>query len=112
MIVFCLPPHTTHVTQPLDSICFGALKRRWGEECHNFLTENPGRVVTRYQFSELFHRAWVRAMTGENITAGFRSTGVYPFNRDTLNPSQRAHFDPSSLPKETGLNYISLYSPK
>ena len=29
MSVFCLPLHTSHMTQPLDSSCFGALKRAW-----------------------------------------------------------------------------------
>ena len=26
VILFCLPPHTTHLTQPLDKGCFGPLK--------------------------------------------------------------------------------------
>ena len=67
VLIFVLPPHTTHVTQPLDNGCFAPLKRAWQEECHCYLSENPGRVVTRYQFSELFHCAWARSMTMENI---------------------------------------------
>lgn len=34
IIIFCLPPHTTHLLQPLDGCTFGSLKRHWGEECH------------------------------------------------------------------------------
>ena len=26
VVIFCLPPHTTHLTQPLDSICYGVLR--------------------------------------------------------------------------------------
>ena len=26
VIVFCLPPHTTHISQPLDKGCFSAMK--------------------------------------------------------------------------------------
>ena len=33
VIMFCLPPHTTHLTQPLDKGCFGLLKAYWREEC-------------------------------------------------------------------------------
>ena len=29
VIVFALPPHTTHLTQPLDRGCFGPLKAAW-----------------------------------------------------------------------------------
>lgn len=112
VIVFCLPPHTTHITQPLDNGCFGPLKRLWKEECQQYCTKNPGRVVTRLQFSQLFSRAWYRGMTMENIVSGFRHTGVYPFNRDALLPKPaKLTFDPTSLMNKTGLRYIPLYSP-
>ena len=29
VIVFCFPPHTTHMCQPLDSACFSVLKKEW-----------------------------------------------------------------------------------
>lgn len=115
VIVFCLPPHTTHLTQPLDSSCFGSLKKMWVEECHHYLCENPCRVITRYQFSALFHRAWARSMTMENVISGFRSTGVFPLNRKALasaaTPPPKPRFDPASLAERTGLQYIPLYSP-
>ena len=76
VIIFCLPPHTTHITQPLDKGCFGPLKVCWKDECHRYFTENPGRVVTRFSFCQLFSRAWYRGMTMENIIAGFRCTGI------------------------------------
>ena len=57
VIVFCLPPHSTHKTQPLDKGVFSPLKRAWREECHSYILANPGKVVTRFQFSFLFGRA-------------------------------------------------------
>ena len=30
VIIFCLPPHTTHLTQPLDKGCFAPLKSYGG----------------------------------------------------------------------------------
>ena len=71
IILFCLPPHTTHITQPLDVSVFKPLKVNWQECCHKFLQEHPGRVVTKYQFSELFNQAWNMSMTPGNICAGF-----------------------------------------
>ena len=58
VIVFCFPPHTTHLTQPLDKGCFGSLKMCWRQKCQEYLSSNPGKVVTRYQFSHLFSAAW------------------------------------------------------
>ena len=37
MIIFCLPPNTTHQTQLLDKGCFAPLKSYWKEECQNYL---------------------------------------------------------------------------
>ena len=54
VIIFALPPHTTHFSQPLDKGCFGPLKAHWRAECHHFMSANPGHVVSRYNFSTLF----------------------------------------------------------
>ena len=54
ILIFVLPPHTTHLTQPLDKGCFGPLKTAWKAVCHEFFCKNPGRAVTRFDFSALF----------------------------------------------------------
>lgn len=58
IVVFCLPPHTTHLSQPLDVSFFGPLKKYWSAECHAYTQNNPGRIVTKFQFSQLFAKAW------------------------------------------------------
>lgn len=108
VIVFCLPPHTTHLTQPLDKGCFGPLKMYWREECWQYTTANPSRIITRYQFSSLFARAWFKGMTMKNIVGGFRITGVYPFDRTVVLPKETKRV---SLAERTGLNFIPLCSP-
>ena len=110
VIVFCLPPNSTHRTQPLDKGAFSPLKQYWREECHNFLCANPGKVITHYQFGTIFSKAWTRAMTPSNIMAGFKITGVYPVNSLAL-------ISPETVPKltlceRTGLKYIPFYTPK
>ena len=77
-IIFCLPPHSSHETQPLDKGPFGPLKIAWKDVCHKFLADNPGKVVTRFTLSKLFHESWTRAMTLSNVQVGFRCTGIYP----------------------------------
>jgi hypothetical protein len=87
VVVLCLPPNTTHKTQPLDKGVFSPLKRAWREECHLYMQNNPGKVVTRYQFSSLFCRAWLKAVTPTNIISGFRVSGIFPVDRYKLLPS-------------------------
>ena len=88
VIVLCLPPHTTHEAQPLDCCVFGPLKRMWTDACHEFTQNNPGRVITKFQFSSLFSKAWNNALTPANITSGFRKCGVFPFNQSAISMAE------------------------
>ena len=111
VILFALPPNTTHLSQPLDKGCFGPLKEHWKEECHEFMSCNPGVVVSRDSFSQLFSKAWMKAMTMKNVTAGFKVCGIFPFDRDAMTlPVDRR--DPmKTLASKSGLAYIPLFSP-
>ena len=86
LIVFCLPPNTTHLTRPLDKECVGPLKMFWHEECLKYTADHPYHVVTRCNFNQIFSKAWGKAMTMPNILTGFRVTGVYPLDRNVLRP--------------------------
>ena len=108
VILFTLPPNTTHLTQPLDKGCFAPLKAAWKQECHQYVVEHPGQAVTKFQFSRLFAKAWACGMTMSNIIAGFRVTGVYPLNRNAISlPS----VEPESLSRETGIPFLPMCSP-
>ena len=71
IIVFCIPPNTTHVAQPLDISFFGPLKKHWSTVCHKFMTDNNGAMVTKLRFSPLFSKAWYQAIKPETIVNGF-----------------------------------------
>ena len=108
IIVFCLPPHTTHITQPLDKGCYGPLKIAWRQECQDFTASNPGKVVTIYQFSQLFHNAWDKAMIPKNVSSGFSITGIYPFDRY----ASRKPAEKQSLAEKSGVAFIPLFTPQ
>jgi len=91
-----LPPHTTHEMQPLDCGVFAPLKSHWSSVCHDFLHQNPGKVVTKFNFNSLFSKAWLSAVVPANIVAGFRTCGVYPFSSSAVNPSPSAQKDAGS----------------
>ena len=93
VIMFAL----SHTIQPLDRGCFSPLKMAWQD---TFMAENPGKRVTRFNFSQLFSLAWM------NIVGGFRVTGVYPVNRNVVEKLSKP-----TLSVATGLAYIPLYSP-
>ena len=84
VVIICLPPHTTHVSQPLDVSFFRPLKVYWSNACHKYVQENPGRIVTKFQFSSLFSTAWYKAIKPENLISGFRKCGICPFNSKAI----------------------------
>ena len=110
VIVFCLPPHTTHLTQPLDKGCFGPLKMFWRQECQAYLAAHYGKVVTRFQFSQLFSKAWYKGMSMSNVIAGFEITGVFPFNRYAFRAPDKSPKQ-KSLAERTGLKFIPMLTP-
>ena len=99
VIMFCLPPNTTHRLQPLGGDCFAALKASWQQACFAY-TAQTGCVVTKKEFSAIFCKARQKSMTLANIAASFKHTGVYPFTpqpsvllyqEKTPTPLQRKH---------------------
>ena len=84
VILFALPPNTTHLTQPLDKGVFGPFKSHWKRVCHDFQISHPGQVVNEYNFVSLLSKAWLESMTTANIIAGFQTTGIFPLDRDAI----------------------------
>jgi len=90
VIIFCLPPHTTHECQPLDVSFFRALKTSWQQACHTFYQKNPYKVISKLNFNGVFKSAWLSAITPSNIIGGFKKAGVYPFNRHAITTYEHA----------------------
>ena len=99
VILYVLPPHTSHLTQPLDLSVFGPLKSQYYKECQTYLQQNPGISITRYEVAKLTAKPYLKALCPENIISGFRKSGIYPYNNKTLTSSQLA---PATIyPKES-----------
>ena len=107
IIILVLPPNATHLLQPLDKGIFGPLKAYWKQECHKYMSEHPGEVVSRYSFSRILSQAWERCMRLSNVRAGFKVTGVYPLDRQVaLKP-----FKSSSVTSSAKKAYQPMLSP-
>jgi hypothetical protein len=111
VIIFCLPPHTTHIAQPLDVSSFSALKTAWHQNCHQYTVDNLGKKVTRFQFSQLFSKAWFKAMTATNIIAGFRTCGVCPLDPSVFEVPTKDDDAENSATSECGLPFIPFLTP-
>jgi len=81
------PPHTTHKLQPFDVSVYGPLKRYYSTSCDDWMVSNP-RPMTMFDIAQVASSAFSRAFTPSNITAGFKSTGIEPFNPSIFDGDQ------------------------
>ncbi len=110
VIVFCLPPNTTHLLQPLDKGAFGPLKVYWHQACQEFMRANPGQVITEYAFMKVFSKAWYRAMTIPNAMSAFSTTGIYPFCPTKVSATDTTD-KCKKLLEAAGLPFLPVLSP-
>ncbi|CAG4943297.1 unnamed protein product [Parnassius apollo] len=82
VVLLSLPAHTSNKLQPLDTSFFRPWSCYYIDETEKWLRTNPGRRVTVFQISMLFGEAYVRATSIATAESEYRSTGIYPFNKD------------------------------
>jgi DDE superfamily endonuclease len=79
IITICLPPHSSHLTQPLDVGCFSVLKRSYGKEIESFIKANISHI-TKTDFFLAFKAAHFASITPTNVQGGFRGAGLVPYD--------------------------------
>ena len=90
VILFVLPPHSSHITHPLDVGVFGPFKTMYYSECQSYMKKHPGMNITKYDIAELTSRPYLKALSPDNLISAFRKTGIHPFNSQAITESQVA----------------------
>lgn len=78
ILLMILPPHSSHLTQPLDVGVFGALKKHMAAELCPLIRTGVSRIQ-KVEWLTGFVAAHDKAFSVKNILGGFRGTGIYPF---------------------------------
>ena len=71
-----LPPHSSHVLQPLDVGAFSALKRAYRKHLGNLVALTNTNPVGKLNFLRYYKEARDKALTDKNIKGGFRGTRI------------------------------------
>jgi hypothetical protein len=74
-----LPPHSSHIMQPLDVAIFGSLKCAILLQISHLLRSGITRIQ-KVEWLERYIEARERAITQYNILAGWRGAGLFPEN--------------------------------
>lgn len=77
IITLCMPPHSSHLLQPLDVRCFAPLKKAYSRQAKN-LMRNRFNHITNIEFLPCFKAAFNAAITQSNTQGGFRGAGLVP----------------------------------
>ncbi|XP_032390430.1 uncharacterized serine-rich protein C215.13 [Etheostoma spectabile] len=80
VILLCLPPHTSHILQPLDVSFFGPLKADFSGVTGDLSAVNHSFLVSKKEFSRVLRDSYQRVRDRGLVVAGFRKCGLYPLD--------------------------------
>ncbi|XP_059928852.1 uncharacterized protein LOC132472972 [Gadus macrocephalus] len=80
IVLLSFPPHCTHRLQPMDISVFGPLKGYVNSAADRWMRSHPGINISIYDVPSIVAEALPKAATVNNITSGFSSPGIWPFN--------------------------------
>lgn len=83
IVTLCMPPHSSHILQPLDVGCFAALKKSYGNQVANLMRLGINHI-DKAEFLSCFEKARSEAFSLSNIHSGFAATGVIPFDPERV----------------------------
>ncbi|KAM5527928.1 transposase [Fusarium oxysporum f. sp. phaseoli] len=83
IIRLCMPPHSSHLLQPLDVGCFSVLKNAYGREVEHLIRCSITHV-SKTEFFPAFYAAFQTTMTERNIKSAFRGAGLVPLNAENV----------------------------
>ena len=74
-----MPPHSSHLLQPLDVSCFAVLKRLYGKQIEGFMRAGLN-YIDKPDFLTAFLEARKESMSINTVRSGFAGTGLVPYN--------------------------------
>ena len=91
IIVLCMPPHSSHLLQPLDVGCFSVLKQSYRQYVEQLISLGVNHI-DKQEFLRLYQQARAEALHENNIRSGFAATGLVPYEPDRVLSLLHAQF--------------------
>src|SRR6266566_7872926 len=76
-----LPPHASHIFQPLDLSVFNPIKAHYRTAIGNLIYQSDDCPMDKRSFLECYSKARQRGLNEKNILTGWKATGLWPINR-------------------------------
>jgi hypothetical protein len=78
-----MPPYLSHLLQLLNIGCFSPLKQAYSDEI-NSLAQYSTKKIKKEAFLLAFKAAFKKAITKDNIYAGFRGARLVPYDLEAV----------------------------
>jgi len=106
--VLLLPPHSSHLLQPIDSSVFKSIKTTYDQRLCAWIRNHKQQKLPRQELSKIVCEIWLQ-LDKNLIINGFKKAGIFPFNNSVID---RTQFDPLSLKRwdnhQTTINNTNL----
>ena len=103
IIPICMPPHSSHLLQPLDVGCFSPLKRAYGR-----LVENKARLgfnhIDKFDFLQAYPEARTGTFKADTIKNSFAAAGLVPLNPERVLEQLNIHLKTPTPPCSRSTN--------
>lgn len=84
VVIVTFPPHCSHWLQPLNVGVLGPFKSKLRVAQNDWMVSNPGKTINNHNLATLANTAYAASFTIKNITAAFKKSGVWPFDRQVF----------------------------
>lgn len=78
-----MPPHSSHLLQPLDVSCFVAVKRAYGKQIEGLIRASLNHI-DKPDFLKAYSTTRLEALSTNNIRNSFIATSLVPYNPDRV----------------------------
>jgi hypothetical protein len=83
ILTLCMPPHSSHILQPLDVVCFSPLKRKYSQRVRD-LARRRVFHINKEGFLPAFKDAFFDVFTEQNCRRAFEAAGLVPINAQVV----------------------------
>ncbi|KAK9528062.1 hypothetical protein VZT92_014560 [Zoarces viviparus] len=114
VILLFLPPHTSHILQPLDVSLFGPLTADFSGVTGDLSAVSHSFLVSKKEFSRVLRDSYQRVKDWRLVVAGFRRCGLYPLDPMAIDWSRIMPYGPrrgASSPPPPTLSASSWAAP-
>jgi hypothetical protein len=104
ILLAMFPPHSTHMLQPLNVVCFKSLSSNYSAKLTDHLFKTQGLLaVQKGDFFPLFWSAWESTFTTKLVLKAFEATGIAPMKADVVLECFRKQDDDESEAQPSAL---------